>query len=621
MSDSIEPKEESMEKMRPGGVSLFLILVPIIMVSAAQRVPLHGMFETSVTNDTEYDNKFRDVDLEVIFTAPNGDDTYFWGFFDGDGYGGPDRMDVANSWEPNTGGEISGNIWKMRFMPTSVGTWEYWWRFTDDSKTGQGSFECIDSADLPGVVTTDGVENPRYARNARGPFFFKPSGMWTFVGPTYDTSECSELYERYIAKGFNCLMQQGTLPVWPRGRFASTHPDNNGGVNDPHITIWYQKKNFDQAGEDGPTMSYAETVFDTDRMNLFTWKRVDQHLSYLAARKIYFLGWQGFNVKRTWPIKPGEFEREKYDWYTRYAMARLAPYYNIIWNNTWESSSGAEWLRENMTEKGYDPWGRIFLQVDGDRDIYDVMCDDRDWHEVPHTSDRPVWSLESNGLWWVSGLNPQELAYRRELKFLLNASVGLPVEQKDYSWTKHLTHKGMDYIAMAYQLVEDNFEYWHSDVAPSQHLVSEGVPYGEAKTFCLARPGYQYMIYHEGDGEFTLDMSDASGTFTVTLFDPETGRSKNGDGITAGGVVTLNTDGAYTLLLVDADKQTGSKSLSPRQKRHSSTKAGAVRMYDLRGRRITVAPEPNAASSKESSVGVYYVVRENGDNLCRKTMK
>ena len=90
-------------------------------------------------------------------------------------------------------------------------------------------------------------------------------------------------------------------------------------------------------------------------MNLFTWKRLDQHIGYLADKGVYTVGFQGFNIKRSWPVMPHRFKREKYDWYIRYSMARLAPFYNTVWNNTWESTNGASWLWENSPTKAWTP--------------------------------------------------------------------------------------------------------------------------------------------------------------------------------------------------------------------------------------------------------------------------
>ena len=64
----------------------FLILIFLTHLSsmASQQqanVPLNGMYETSITHNKNYNNKFRDVILEATFTSPSGKKTPFWGFF------------------------------------------------------------------------------------------------------------------------------------------------------------------------------------------------------------------------------------------------------------------------------------------------------------------------------------------------------------------------------------------------------------------------------------------------------------------------------------------------------------------------------------------------------------
>jgi hypothetical protein len=395
------------------------------------------------------------------------------------------------------------------------------------------------------------------------------------------------------------LMQQGTLPVWPRPRFAATSPENNGGVNDPHITIWYQKKNWECVC-DGPTETEANNTYDTDRMNLFTWKRLDQHFAYLAKRKTYFLGWQGFNVKRTWPIMPHQFAREKYDWYIRYAMARLAPYYNLIWNNTWESTNGAAWLWDDLNNKGYDPWRRLQVNIEKTADVIDG---DFKWSDIPATSDKPYWSLEDNngnGVWWVERFgNNQRQALAIEMKFLLNTSLAMPVEHQDWTggavpFTKHLSLKGMDYIANAYNYIGSNVEFWHKDVKGHDELVSGG----GSTAFCLARPGSEYVIYREGGGSVDIDLSGAAGEFEVTEFDPFANKTESGGSVQGGTSVSLSATGDYHVLHLKSTSTTAAGGVKHSAGTAAGTgRRGVVKAFDMRGREISTINQAQTLNS------------------------
>ena len=95
--------------------------------------------------------------------------------------------------------------------------------------------------------------------------------------------------------------------------------------------------------------------FDSDRLNLFVLHRIEEHLTWLADRGIYSWGFQGFNIKRTVEIMPHNFPADKYEWYVRTMMARLAPYYNVVWNNTWEAANGAADFKDLTQNQGMDP--------------------------------------------------------------------------------------------------------------------------------------------------------------------------------------------------------------------------------------------------------------------------
>ena len=55
-----------------------------------------------------------------------------------------------------------------------------------------------------------------------------------------------------------------------------------------------------------------------------------------------------------------------------------------------------------------------------------------------------------------------------------------------------------------------------------------------SSTYCLADPGREYLVYLPEGNKVTLDLSDATGTFSVEWFNPSTGDIKSG-GTTAGG--------------------------------------------------------------------------------------
>jgi len=55
-----------------------------------------------------------------------------------------------------------------------------------------------------------------------------------------------------------------------------------------------------------------------------------------------------------------------------------------------------------------------------------------------------------------------------------------------------------------------------------------------ASRYCLADPGKEYLIYLPDGGEVIVDLSSASGTFTVEWFNPETGEAISSEAISGG---------------------------------------------------------------------------------------
>jgi hypothetical protein len=60
--------------------------------------------------------------------------------------------------------------------------------------------------------------------------------------------------------------------------------------------------------------------------------------------------------------------------------------------------------------------------------------------------------------------------------------------------------------------------------------------------YCLANRGQEYLVFQEGSrGEFTVDLSDAPGSFTSEWFNVNTGATTAWKSIPGGGVRTFPT--------------------------------------------------------------------------------
>ena len=122
-------------------------------------VPLYRTFEASVANaKTAVADKFGGVTLNTTFFAPAGSEqsggaaarvTRFWGFYDG------------------------GSTWRLRFMPSALGTWSYSWSFSDGSLSGTGSFVCVAAGASPGVLKPYKLNPHWFAYQGDTPVFLK----------------------------------------------------------------------------------------------------------------------------------------------------------------------------------------------------------------------------------------------------------------------------------------------------------------------------------------------------------------------------------------------------------------------------------------------------------------
>jgi hypothetical protein len=104
---------------------------------SADSVPRYGIFELSLRHNSRYDNKFVDVTVVSIFTAPSGSQRTVPGFY------------------------YSGDTWKVRFSPNEPGHWTYTYSMSGKAglhQQGSGAFECLPS-NLRGPVRRN-PDNP-----------------------------------------------------------------------------------------------------------------------------------------------------------------------------------------------------------------------------------------------------------------------------------------------------------------------------------------------------------------------------------------------------------------------------------------------------------------------------
>jgi hypothetical protein len=85
-------------------------------------------------------------------------------------------------------------------------------------------------------------------------------------------------------------------------------------------------------------------------------------------------------------------------------------------------------------------------------------------------------------------------------------------------------------------------------LAPADHLVLSD------NAWALAEPGKTYVLYLHTGGTATLDLSNTSGTFAVSWFDPRTGAFQSASTVTGGGARSFTAPGTgdWTLRLISS---------------------------------------------------------------------
>lgn len=459
-----------------GGISsLELLLQPSQQNST--EVPLWGLFETSITNPKPYSDPFDFgvIELQAVFTSPTGNVTNWWGFFDGDGEGGQ-----------------AGNIWKLRFMPEELGTWQYSWQFSDGSVQGSGAFTAVDSGLVsrkPGPLKRDDLipqwfvtadESRHIFPNMYNEWRATDNLPYTNPGPAISTVK---------AHGFD------VMAVWSTAYFRNEPMDNTNPM------IWIDTHTY------------------TPRLE--GWHLLENGLYQEAyEEEVYLYEWDGFysgNGLYDLHSRPDSFRQNV----LKYWLARTAPYYMFLFNIGFELpeySNVPEWpVAEAEFIKSNDPWNHMITAHElhgwsyGDSPIIDfsALQNDNLFHERglavwkspskshPHCSEC-IW----NAPWQPLGT---EESHRRDLWDGITAGMSNFLYARDSAI-------GLDAFRHANIFMSSGVAWW--TMSPHDELIIAGTGYA------LARPGTEYVVYSASADSVTVQVP--SGNYQWVWFNPAT---------------------------------------------------------------------------------------------------
>lgn len=503
--------------MRPRIVLAVVIwsVCRISVASAQQIVPLYGCFEKQLIYNKVFANPFKDVVLDATFNSPSGRKVPFFGFYDGDGKGGQ-----------------HGNVWKLRFMPDEVGQWSYKSRFSNGTPAAEGSFVCVKDGARPGPLVVDGKLFVQPDKRSFQPWSYYYSeafcGDWTTVGKGIENTFAKE-------RGFNWCC----TTFW-QGPLLKKHKWNALPFNGFY-----------------PILDGDYTILD-----LRSWRHVDEVLNVLERYGIIWFNFDGFvpNVGGTMSNKQRvNFDLQKV--YVRNVVARLAAYWNVTWNITfeWNEFMDAEQVAQLVDYvHTIDPWKHPVTVHDQGR----------------FTSGEEVITnlhVDFVTLQYDAGRCGDAL---KAAEFVSRFTGKCPVYAQEVTWEGpdkldgNSVRHGAWGVVMAGGIVNyaEQFDRIYGNGQGARHVATlirlfDSIPPDRMESrndlvgpgqLCLALDDRVYVVYAPSGGKVVLDLTKAAGRFKVTYLNPCTGQNTNKGEVTGGTkhLFTLSEGSEFCFYLV-----------------------------------------------------------------------
>lgn len=516
------------------GILTTACLVASTGFAAGGSVPRFSRFEASVTNENRYANPFRDVTLDVTYTAPDGRTIAFWGFHDG------------------------GTTWRFRFMPDAIGTWRYEAKFTENSVANvsavptttrtlpalAGTFECV-ASDLPGQIVVH-RGNPQW--------FGWRSGDAMLVRALH-------IGDRFFARNWNDDKRAAFLD-WAQQQ----------GYNTLSIASHYLNRAVPGRGED----------WDTPKLwplDPGEFQRMERILAELERRRIIVFPFAGFFGREAhFPGAHSEQTR-----YLRYTLARLAPSWNLLWN-----VSGPEPLLRRRPVLTFEEVNRLGTEIAGldpfqhPISVHNFTGDDafkeQPWHtfgtlQGPKTFDRAklrdgllknhharkpllaqetLWSGNSVHIRANQGQDYSDVDLRKNAYVIHFSAAYLVFADNDgdsstgFTGSMDLTHRRQarhDVIKRVWDTVAPL--PWQR-TRPRPDLVStQG---GKGHAFCLADVGQTYLVYLESPVPVSISLP--GGAYRVAWINAQTGARQSSPDTSDGANLTPPAGGDDWILVL-----------------------------------------------------------------------
>jgi hypothetical protein len=458
----------------------------------------------------------------------------------------------------------NGSQFRIRFMPTEPGRYEYTvaFRHDDEESLHQSSFTAIPSR-RKGILRTDSKHPEHFVWEGSGEHYFW-NGTTTYYLMGWDDETIRRSIDRLAAYKINRLRvllygrnqpRPWNQPVVPTERFKL------------HLNPWPAQRPDD----------VTNPGFDLTRFNVEHWQKYERLLRYARERDvivsvIFYIGGQVLPT----PFAAGSAEE---DLYYRYGVARLAAFSNVTWD------LGNEYNFHRPAPAWADQMGAKVKQWDP----YNHLCSA---HNVTHRTPNSAWCDMQLIQRWDGGQNAFMLGQREEQKKTgriipqINEEYGYedlwektPGQRRAETrrrcaweialagcyqttgesartgtgvapdtgggWVNGRGDDSMTMLADYRRLVEffTAFDWWTCQ--PRNDLVEQQLP-------CLAAEGVRNIVYLPSGGRATIKLNE--GKYWARWFNPRSGEYTEAGVATAPSWTSSDTlDGEDWVLLLERD--------------------------------------------------------------------
>jgi hypothetical protein len=477
----------------------FILLITVSCSETGADVGMWDRFETSIVNTNSYADPYRDTELIVTFTRPDGSELQFWGFYDGE------------------------STWTIRLMPDMLGKWNYSASFSDGQPGKKGSFNCVPS-DLPGMIS----------RDEANPIWFGYRGGNHMIMRSFHTGD------RFFAANWPDSKRKLFLD-WVQKQ----------GYNTLSIGSHYLNRDADTRGKGWDTPDLWDNA--ARKLKEGEYDKMEVILDELAQRKIIVHPFGGFlGANSDYPDNSSDRAL-----YFKYTLARIGPYWNVMLN-----VAGPELAKWKLSESEVTAIGQEIQSLDvfghllachqtSNKNLFkNQSWNNYDCYQGSKTHDLDRLYAELTGTFrsdgkpfyahetlWSGNINHPGYSDDQLRKNAIvihmaasalnfgdmdgNSSSGFSgsLDPADVRQARH------DIIKRVWDFFE-TIEYWR--MSPESGVTNTG--------YCLARAGEQYLVYMPGNGSVTVKVT--GGPYHVTWINAQDtgeridgGRTANGENL------------------------------------------------------------------------------------------